>query len=65
MLSMIRCPWEYRTKCVILRQADAANFPANPAHPKDLAFYQFALKAVHLTPTAGVGGLDCDMKLLE
>ena len=43
-------------KCVILRHADATDFPVKPACPKGLAFYQFALKAVHLTPHHRRGG---------
>ncbi|WP_128082988.1 hypothetical protein [Collimonas arenae] len=46
----------HRTKCVILRQPVAADFPANPAQLGGLALYPFALKAHHLTGRAGEGG---------
>ena len=44
-------------KCVILRQTVAAKFSANPAWPGSLPFLRTALKPVHLTGRAGVGGL--------
>lgn len=44
------------SKCVILRQEDAAHFPASPAWIGGLAFLRTALKAAHLTKAPGVGG---------